>query len=169
MMNDRLIYDVGMHTGEDTAHYLKSGFNVLAVEANPVLAEQNKIKFAKAIEEGRLNILNVGIASKEEVLVFYKNLRLTEWSSFDKELGSRGGGYEELKVNCVTTESLFATYGVPYYLKVDIEGYDYLCIDALGREDELPPYVSCEASDLSLLDTLYQKGYRKFKVIGQAN
>ncbi|HEX7847393.1 MAG TPA: FkbM family methyltransferase [Chitinophagaceae bacterium] len=169
MINDKLIYDIGMHTGEDTVHYLKKGFNVVAVEANPVLAEQNSKKFAKAIEEKRLTILNVGIAPQEGELIFYKNLRLTEWSSFDKVLGSRGGGYEELQVQCVTTEKLFETYGIPFYLKVDIEGFDYLCINALGYKNELPKYVSCEASELSLLDTLYAKGYRKFKFIGQSN
>ena len=169
MVNDKLIYDIGMHVGEDTVHYLKMGYNVLAVEANPVLVEQNRKKFAKAINEGRLNILNVGIASKEEELVFYKNFRLTEWSSFDKSLGSRGGGYEEILIKCIPTENLLEKFGTPFYMKVDIEGFDYLCIDALGYHNEFPPYVSCEASDLSLLDTLYRKGYRKFKLIGQAN
>ena len=34
-----LIYDIGQHTGEDTAFYLGKGFRVVAVEANPTLAE----------------------------------------------------------------------------------------------------------------------------------
>ena len=29
-----LIYDVGMHRGEDTAFYLRKGFRVVAVEAD---------------------------------------------------------------------------------------------------------------------------------------
>jgi putative ABC transport system substrate-binding protein len=33
----QLIYDVGMNNGDDTAYYLRRGFRVLAIEANPDL------------------------------------------------------------------------------------------------------------------------------------
>jgi len=32
---DNLVYDVGMHTGQDTAYYLFKGYDVVAIEANP--------------------------------------------------------------------------------------------------------------------------------------
>lgn len=38
-MNAQLIYDIGAHLGEDTDFYLKKGFKVVAIEANPFLAE----------------------------------------------------------------------------------------------------------------------------------
>ena len=34
-MQKDLIYDIGMHNGENTEYYLKRGFRVIAVEANP--------------------------------------------------------------------------------------------------------------------------------------
>jgi len=33
----KLIYDVGMHNGDDTAYYLWRGFRVVAIEPNPEL------------------------------------------------------------------------------------------------------------------------------------
>ena len=33
-----IIFDIGMHCGEDTDFYLKKGFTVVGVEANPELA-----------------------------------------------------------------------------------------------------------------------------------
>ena len=36
---ENLIYDVGAHLGEDSQHYLAKGFKVVAVEANPDLAQ----------------------------------------------------------------------------------------------------------------------------------
>lgn len=39
-MNNSLIIDVGMHTGRDTEFYLKKGFNVVAIEANPELVKK---------------------------------------------------------------------------------------------------------------------------------
>ena len=32
-----LIYDVGMHNGDDTAYYLHKGFRVIAIDANPAM------------------------------------------------------------------------------------------------------------------------------------
>lgn len=170
MKKDKCVFDIGMHVGQDTMHYLKQGYKVIAVEANPILVENNTKKFSKYISSGDLIILNVGIADKESVLPFYKNARLSEWSSFDKALGSRNGtAYEEIAVQCVTTKSLFEKYGIPYYMKVDIEGYDYLCLLDIPVQGEKPQYVSCEASDISWLDILKSKGYTKFKLLSQGD
>ena len=57
----QVIFDIGMHTGQDTSHYLESGYMVVAVEANPLLVEEAQLKFAKEIAAGNLIILNVGI------------------------------------------------------------------------------------------------------------
>ena len=56
-----LIYDVGMHNGDDTAYYLHKGFRVVAIEANPVCVQACEKRFADAIRLGRLRIINVGI------------------------------------------------------------------------------------------------------------
>lgn len=107
MIKKDLIFDIGMHIGQDTRHYLNKGFNVLAIEANPELVQQNKLKFKKEIDEGRLTILNIGISAKNETIPFYKNHRLSEWSSFVKEIGTRlNSSYEIIQVECTTTEDL---------------------------------------------------------------
>jgi FkbM family methyltransferase len=169
-MEKRLIFDIGMHIGQDSANYLDEGFRVVAIEANPLLVEQNTKKFKKHIDDGSLTILNVGISDKEGVLPFYINQKTSEWSSFDFQLGSRNNTpYEVKNIPCVTTASLFQKYGLPYYLKVDIEGYDFYCINDLPDVKRAPgvKYVSCEATDISLLETLHEKGYTKFKLLHQ--
>ena len=47
-----LIYDLGMHVGQDTEFYLKKGFRVVAVEANPILAELGASRFQSEIDVG---------------------------------------------------------------------------------------------------------------------
>lgn len=166
----QVIFDIGMHTGQDTSHYLESGYMVVAVEANPLLVEEAQLKFAKEIAAGNLIILNVGISNQRGIMPFYINKRLSEWSSFDPELGMRSNSaYEIRNIECVTTKDLLRDYGVPYYLKVDIEGFDFHVINDLPSEGPRPEYVSCEASEISLMDTLHRKGYRWFKLISQAN
>lgn len=170
-MEKRTVFDIGMHTGQDSINYLQEGFRVIAIEANPLLVEENTKKFDKYIASGSLVILNVGVSDKEGILPFYINKRTSEWSSFDFALGSRNNTpYEVKNIPCITTASLFDKYGVPYFLKVDIEGYDYLCINDLPeiKSGRAVKYVSCEASEVSLIDTLNKKGYTKFKIIHQA-
>lgn len=170
MINEKLIIDVGMHKGEDAIHYLKQGYNVIGIEANPILVEEAKLKYKKYVDSKQLTIVNIGIAKEEGILTFYKNRRLTEWSSFDKELGTRlNTKADEVEIKCITTAQLLEKYGVPYYLKIDIEGYDFICVDGLPNDKELPTYISCEASDLRNLDVLYERGYKHFKIINQLN
>jgi hypothetical protein len=64
-------------------------------------------------------------------------------------------------------------FGVPYYLKIDIEGADLLCIRALTQVSERPKYVSLESNKTSWDELLNEfallrgLGYRRFKVVNQ--
>lgn len=165
-----LIFDIGMHEGEDTRFYLSRHYNVVAVEANPELVERNKKKFSSFIDAGRLTIVNVGLAQSEGILPFYVNKHSSEWSSFDKNIGTRNNTpHEILDVPCKTANQLFSEFGIPYYLKVDIEGFDFLALEGIPESGDKPAFVSCEANEIAWLDILKSKGYTKFKLINQAN
>ena len=56
-MDPKLVYDVGVHNGNDTAYYLHKGFRVVGVEANPVAAEQIRKRFPSEIACGALRLL----------------------------------------------------------------------------------------------------------------
>ena len=166
-MIDDLIYDIGMNNGDDTAYYLNQGFRVLAVEAIPSLAESARERFAEAIEEQRLTILNVGIQESAGKALFWVHSERSEWSSFDKAMVSRfGGEVVAHEVECVSFREILKQHGVPYYLKIDIEGSDELCLEALSKSD-LPKYVSVEAHSLTPLCQLKCLGYSRFKCINQ--
>jgi FkbM family methyltransferase len=164
-----LIYDIGMHKGEDTKFYLKKGYKVVAVEANPALVAQVSAELKSYIDEGKLIIVNLGIAEKEGSMTFYRNDHELEWSSFDKAIGTRDNTpFTEMQVPCRTAGSLLAEYGIPYYLKIDIEGYDPICINGIESAQNAPTYISCEASSIECLEALVAKGYTQFKLINQA-
>jgi len=63
---------------------------------------------------------------------------------------------------------------MPYYLKIDIEGADLLCLKSLENFEEISKYVSIEAGlnsfeeTFSELSLLWNLGYRKFKIVNQA-
>ena len=169
MISNNLIFDLGFHNGDDTAYYLQRGYRVVGVDANPSMIETGKQRFERPIAEGRLMLRNAGIAETTSTLPFYVNEADSKLSSFDRSLAARHGDVcREIPVPCITLPNLFAEYGVPYYLKVDLEGYDELCARALIGAPEVPPFVSMElfmADDVALLESLRAAGYRRFKLI----
>jgi FkbM family methyltransferase len=166
---DLLIYDIGMNTGQDTEFYLKKGFKVIAIEANPLLCKQAESKFAAYLKSGKLKILNVGIAKQNDLMDFFINEQHSEWSSFHKNIAGRDGSeLTEMRIQAVTMEEVIATEGVPYYLKIDIEGNDNCALQsALGVERQIP-YISVENGS-TMLPMLHDGGYSRFKYIQQNN
>ncbi len=163
----KLIFDVGMHTGQDTEFYLAKGFWVVAVEANPELVEEGRKKFADAIASGRLHIEACGIGREEGRAEFYVNPNRA-FSSFVREIGERGGTAEKIEVPVIELNRLFRKFGIPYYLKIDIEGHDDIALAALQQETVLPKYVSVENGHVHMLDMLRDLGYSGFKFVNQA-
>lgn len=168
--NNNQVIDVGMNDGSDTAYYLHCGCRVIAIEANPQLAEVATRRFAREIAEGRLIVLNVGIAPSEGVADFYVASN-HQWSSFSPEVASRRGMQivATVRVPCVPLSSVLLEHGVPYYIKIDIEGYDLYCLESLSH-DTVPPYVSVEFAhgmEHRLLNRLLELGYDRFKLLNQ--
>ena len=44
-----IVFDVGMNNGDDSTHYLSKGYQVVAIEANPILVERARARFQKEI------------------------------------------------------------------------------------------------------------------------
>ncbi len=85
-----LVFDIGMHNGDDTAYYLARGYRVVAVEANPSMCATARERFSQEISEGQLSIRNIGIAETRGEMDFWVS-NVTEWSSFHAENATRGG------------------------------------------------------------------------------
>lgn len=164
------IIDLGMHSGQDTAFYLKKGFRVLAVEADPELVADARVRFADPIAEGRLEILHAAVADHDgEVSFFRSNDDRLYNTLISSRLRDMPGGHEAITVPAVAAETLLTRAGTARYLKVDIEGADDCVLGALIRRPELrPPYVSAEVNGPEQAALLYAAGYRGFKLVNQA-
>ncbi len=166
-MQRDLIYDVGMHNGNDTDYYLHRGYRVVAIEADPALFEQARTRFAAEIAAGRLTLLNVGIAPQEGTADFWICEGKSEYNSFDKANATkRGHTAHAIQIPCRCFGNILREHGVPLYLKVDIECFDKLCVEALDPAD-LPQYVSLELTEADQLHALRRAGYDRFKLVRQ--
>ena len=169
--DSRIIFDLGLNNGDDTDFYLKRGFDVIALDANPALCERAQERFQAAIKEGRLRILNAAIWDTCGQTTFYINLSNDHWSSLDVTWAARDSSkYSEITVECVTLDNLFNEFGVPYYLKVDVEGVDQSVLEQLRGCNLLPLFVSVEDCRLGFdyMRILASCGYNRFKLLDQS-
>lgn len=173
MYNDNLIFDFGYHNGDDSDYYLKKGFQVVALEANLNLVEIGRKRFEKEILSGQLVLLNKAISNKDGFVAFYIHPHNTDWSScFQEIVQSDGSTATMVSVEAVSVRNLFKKYGIPQYLKVDIEGCDLVVAKELLDLEIKPKYVSFETNKreyAELFAFLFVAGYTKFQLVNQLN
>lgn len=173
-----LVYDIGFHRGEDTEFYLKKGYRVVAVEADPELCAEGRECFAGAIGDGRLTLVNRAIADRPGAVTFYRNTANSVWGTIDPLWADRnarmGAPSKQITVEATTMAALIAEFGLPYYAKFDIEGFDMVGVEGLRSNLERPVYVSIEAEKDSFkalrreFDILTALGYDRFKIVPQS-
>lgn len=167
----RLIFDLGMNNGDDTAYYLSRGFNVVALDANPELCQNARWRFEAEMDNRRLTIVNAAISDQPGEATFHVNLDNDHWSSLDIGWAGRDASRcKEIRVPCVTLSGLFGEFGVPHYLKIDVEGADHIVLDQLRGADKRPQYVSVEDCRFGFdyMETLSACGYDGFKLLDQS-
>ncbi|MGA9380244.1 MAG: FkbM family methyltransferase [Phormidium sp.] len=178
-MDNNLIIDVGVNTGQDTEFYLKKGFKVVGIEAHPDIYESTKQRLNSYIEKGQLILLNIAVSPQDAPITFYANLQRNFWGTTVIDVATEkerafGAGFIEITVEGRRFESILQEFGIPYYLKVDIEGADLLCVKALRQFDTKPRFISIESTKeswnamLEELAVFQELGYQKFKAINQA-
>jgi FkbM family methyltransferase len=161
------VFDVGMNNGDDSAHYLSRGYRVIAVEANPILVRRARARFQAEITSGQMVIEPLGVCDHTGRRTFWINEERDVFSSFDRVRASRGGNHcRSVDVECVNFDTLLKKHGLPYYVKLDVEGAEAHCLSSL-RSIGLPAYISVEGESLEYLLLLWQLGYRRFKIVDQ--
>lgn len=168
-MND-LIFDLGMHRGFDSAFYLAKGFRVVALEANPAMCAAARQEHAAAVAAERMVVLEAALWTAGHATTrFYVNTEKDDWSSALRDWAGKGQHVlQEIEVEAVTLSQMFDRFGVPHYVKCDIEGADDIFLQQLLADARRPAHISVEAGSLDLLALLRAAGYDRFQLINQA-
>ena len=179
-----LVYDVGMHQGEDTDFYLKKGFRVVGFEADPDLAATCRRRFSDEIDSGQLVIVEGAIVGRQilnsgnKTIRFFKNTDVSVWGTVADDWAQRnemlGTSNNIIEVPVVDFGACLVEFGMPHYLKIDIEGMDLVCLETLQDFDSRPDYLSIESEKISFLrlrrelELLSALGYESFKAVQQS-
>jgi FkbM family methyltransferase len=161
----KLVYDVGMNNGDDTAYYLTKGCQVVAIEANSVLCEQATQRFKAEIADGRCTIINIGVADQIGDLEFFLNEKNPVISTFVPHYGPE---FRSIPVPVTKLSTIVGEYGIPFFAKIDVEGMDFKILRDLFLAGIKPIYISAEAHRLDVFCMLVSMGYEDFQLIDQS-
>src|SRR5215469_2158570 len=166
-----LIFDLGCHIGEDAGFYLQKGFRVVGVEANPNLCARLRECFARPLASGQFTLVEKAIAETSGSIEFYANA-VERLGSANRQVAVRSvSRFYVIRVPATTFDILIGEFGVPHYVKIDIQGSDLLCLRQLGRVQERPNFMSIGVQRTALAEGIKlfkELGYRKFQIIDQS-
>jgi FkbM family methyltransferase len=165
-----LIFDIGLHKGFDTEFYANKGFQVVGIEAVPALAQIARMRLQRFINSGTVTIVEKAIHHEGgQMIPFFINPVKDDWGSTIRGKAEKGlVAAQEISAPTTTIRELYERFGIPYYVKCDIEGGDQIVLQQLAFErGHLPTFLSVEANDpddINLLETL---GYDAIQIVNQ--
>lgn len=161
---DGLAFDVGANNGDDTAYYLERGMRVVAIEANPTLAQELNGRFSEEVKSGRVTILNLAIVAdgRQEIDFFLNDDNDTISTVIPHGITA---GFRSIRVAARQLPDLVREFGIPVYIKVDIEGIDDSVLQDLFEAGYKPQLISAEAHSIWTFIQLAKAGYRQFKIV----
>jgi FkbM family methyltransferase len=132
---DDLVFDVGANFGNRVEIFLALGAKVIAIEP-----QQKCVDYLTKKYGNKIIIENIGLGSKEEIKQFYEadNSVLSTFSNdyIDKVKDTRHKTSIWKKTNFIsirTLDSLIDKYGIPAFIKIDVEGYEYEVVSGLTK------------------------------------
>ncbi len=130
-----LCFDVGANVGDRTQIFLELNAKVVSIEPQESCANVLKKKFGK-----KISLLQKGVGSKNEIKDFFisKHNQLstfsTEWiDTLKAERFKDNEWNESAKVEIITLDSVIEKYGIPQFIKIDVEGYELEALKGLTK------------------------------------
>ncbi len=144
------------------------GDSVVAVEANPSLADAIKKRFAQEIRSGRVVVENCVLTAETSSGLVPSFVHKTNHvlSQFPRPSPNVIDQFMEVTLPSRGLGDVISENGAPYYVKVDLEHYDAVILEALFHLDVHPPFISSESHSVDIFCLLVATGkYRAFKLV----
>lgn len=161
-----LFFDVGAHIGDKSHQFLNKKLEVIMIEPLPKCVEELKLKFKN---NKNIKILQKALGKKKGSTTLMINTKVPTISTMSDHW--RKGRFSnqvwdnKILVEVTTLDELIKTYGLPSYIKIDVEGFE---LDVLLGLTQKAGIISFEFTSeffdhsINCLNYLQKIGYEKF-------
>lgn len=151
-----LVFDIGANVGTMTRVFSSLGAKVVAVEPNADCFRHIEL----TTDRSAVEVLQAAVSESNGLAVLQVSDRKDKMSSLSEEWRKAvieenqdyaGMWRREVTVATVTLDTLIERYGLPYYIKIDVEGHEEQALRGLSRS---PRMLSFEFNKAFLEPTL---------------
>lgn len=134
-----LTFDLGAHVGDRVASFRRLGARVVAVEPQPALARVLRLFYGW---DRMVTIEPIAVGRSDDKIELKLNLpNPTVATASDAFVSAAKGapGWEDqrwtkaITVPLTTLDTLIARHGLPRFIKIDVEGYEYEVLAGLSQ------------------------------------
>jgi FkbM family methyltransferase len=133
-----LVFDIGAHVGDRTGSLRRLGARVVAVEPQPLCARALRALFN---DDDRVAVVEAACADRPGRIGMHLNSAnpTVSTASADFVRAARGAsGWQEqvwdtrIEVRATSLDSLITEYGLPAFVKIDVEGFEDVVLRGLA-------------------------------------
>lgn len=134
-----LVFDIGAHVGDRVASFRRLGARVVAAEPQPAAAKVLRLLYGRN-QNVVIEAMAVGRGTGAIGMMINRDNPTVSTASHEMVSAARDApGWaaqrwsQAIRVPLTTLDSLIARHGVPTFVKIDVEGFEYEVLVGLSR------------------------------------